>query len=388
MIMAVKTCAIVLGGYINGYSIIRELHEKGVGDIILIDTSRSLGSFSNKISEYYIMKKDPLSLLHCLDSLHQTYDWIIPFPTNDLFLEYLYKIHEEIRNFCFLPFNEKNLRQSMDKNRQYAFCEKSGVPYPKTLPLKESGDLKKLGSLRLPLIIKPIKREDLNVQVFRNLQIYSDKDLQVALTKLEAYLTNGISFLASEIVPGEGSNIFAYVTYRNRDGKILNEWTGRKLSQFPNEFGVFASASNKASDEILKQGRILVEGMDLMGIVEPEFKYDARDGRYKLMEINLRSMMWHRAGNLSGVNLQYTQYLDAIGKKPEMQVQEKKKDIHFVYFQHEFYNLITRKGYARTFRKNLFESDETHYAVFTWSDLLPAIVDILSIPKKFKEKNV
>ena len=63
------------------------------------------------------------------------------------------------------------------------------------------------------------------------------------------------------------------------------------------------------------QGRKLLNGMDIKGIAQPEFKYDFRDQKYKLMEINLRSMMWHRVGNLSGVNLQYSQYLDALGEK-------------------------------------------------------------------------
>jgi len=63
------------------------------------------------------------------------------------------------------------------------------------------------------------------------------------------------------------------------------------------------------------QGRTLLNGMDIKGIAQPEFKYDSRDKKYKLTEINLRSMMWHKMGNLSGVDLHYSQYLDALGKK-------------------------------------------------------------------------
>ena len=89
--------------------------------------------------------------------------------------------------------------------------------------------------------------------------------------------------------------------------------------------------------------------MDIKGIAEPEFKYNSRDKKYKLMEINLRSMMWHRVGNLSGVNLQYAQYLDALGKNVNPQIQVKNKDIHFIYLNHEIINLILRRKYLPIF---------------------------------------
>jgi len=383
-----KTCALVLGGYINGYSIIRELSEKGVEHIILFDSSRSLGSFSNKIRKFVLVKKDPANLLEALKELHKIYPYIVIFPTNDVYLEDLFQICEQINDFCFIPFNEKNLIRSLDKIYQYDFCDRLNIPYPKTIVLERADDLKNLDTLQLPIIVKPNRREDLKIKVFRNIQLYTKTELTEALPKLIDYLNNGLTFLVSEIIPGDGSNIFAYVGYRSRQRKILNEWTGRKLAQFPNNFGVFASASNKAPKEVLEQGRVLINGMDLLGIVEPEFKYDYRDKKYKLMEINLRSMMWHRVGNLSGVNIQYTQYLDAIGKESQKQLQNKEKDIHFVYFQHEFYNLITQKGYAKTFWNNIFKSDKTHFAVFNFSDLLPSIIDIFSVPRKMKERNV
>jgi D-aspartate ligase len=383
-----KSCALVLGGHINGYSIIRELNEKGVEDILLLDFSRSIGSFSNKIKKFLLVKKDAASLLDALDKLHSTYSLIVVYPTNDLYLEDLFKNYEFVKNFCFLPFNEKNLIQSMDKSFQYASCERLNIPYPKTIILERPGDLKNLDTVRFPIIIKPNRREDLKKTVFRNIQIYSTKDLAEKLPVLREHLNNGLSFLVSEIIPGDGSNIFSYVGYRSKEGNILNEWTGRKLAQFPNNFGVFSSASNQAPDEVFQLGRTLIEGMDLTGIVQPEFKYDCRDKKYKLMEINLRSMMWHRVGNISGVNIQYTQYLDATGKGSEKQIQNKSHDYHFVYFQHEFYNLMTRKNYGKTFIKNIFKSDKTFFAVFNCSDLKPALIDILRVPRKFKERNV
>ncbi len=34
-----KSCALILGGYVNGYSIMQELYENGVTDIVLFSTT-------------------------------------------------------------------------------------------------------------------------------------------------------------------------------------------------------------------------------------------------------------------------------------------------------------------------------------------------------------
>lgn len=372
----------ILGGYVNGYSIIRELYQKGVKDIVLFDTTRSLASYSNKIRRFFLIDSTLESLYDALIALNREYSKLIIFPTDDLQLEHLHKLYSRIEHFCFLPFNPKNIIESLDKYHQYSCCEQLGIPYPKTVQLNHPGDMDKISCIQFPILIKPTKRDDLKTDVFRNLQLDTRHDLEKNIELLNDYLNAGVSFIASEIILGDGSNIYAYVGYRNKFGRIVNEWTGKKLAQFPHDFGVFASASNQAPDIVRDQGRALLHGMDLMGIVEPEFKYDSRDGKYKLMEINLRSMMWHRVGNLSGVNIQYTQYLDAIGEEASLQHQYKKTDIHLVYFKHELYNLLTRSNYLHVFYNNIFKSNETHFAVFSADDIFPCMIDMKIVLRK------
>lgn len=379
--MKKKDCALVLGGYVNGYSIIKELYEKKIEEIVLFGYSRELASYSNKIKKFVLIDKTPDSLHREIAKLHQEYEKIIIFPTDDLQLENLHNIYPEIHSFCFLPFNPENLLICLDKYIQYSYCEKLGVPYPKTVLLQKKDDLENIKTIHFPVLLKPNKREDLRRKVFRNLKIDTPEDLEKVKKEIENYLDSGIKFLASEIIPGNGDCIYAYVGYRDQKGRTLNEWTGKKLSQYPDNFGVFSAASNEAPEEVLIQGRILLNGMNIKGIAQPEFKYDRRDKKYKLTEINLRSMMWHRVGNLSGVNLHYSQYLDALGKKVSPQVQVKNKNIHFLYMKHEIKNLIIQRKYLRTFLENIIESDETHFAVYDRKDIKPFLKDSADIAR-------
>ena len=66
------------------------------------------------------------------------------------------------------------------------------------------------------------------------------------------------------------------MSYRSKEGKILGEWTGKKLSQFPDDFGVFSSASNNCPEIVAKQGRKILEVMNLFGINQPDLN-DFRD---------------------------------------------------------------------------------------------------------------
>lgn len=65
-------CALVLGGYVNGYSIIQELYEKKVREIIRFAYSRELASYSNKINKFVLIDKTPESLHREIEKLHQS----------------------------------------------------------------------------------------------------------------------------------------------------------------------------------------------------------------------------------------------------------------------------------------------------------------------------
>lgn len=66
-------------------------------------------------------------------------------------------------------------------------------------------------------------------------------------------------------------------------------WVGRKLNQCPDDYGVMSSATAKFHSTVEEHGRALLEGLELRGICRPgDRNFDPRDGKFRLMEINLR----------------------------------------------------------------------------------------------------
>jgi predicted ATP-grasp superfamily ATP-dependent carboligase len=377
-----KIYSLILGGYVNGYSIVRELYDNGLRDIAVFSYGKSLSSYSNKINHYSSIEKTSKSLKNAIFELKKTCDYIVIFPTDDLQLENLHAIYDEIKEFCFVPLNRDNLLKSLDKYVQYSFCEEYSVPYPKTQNIESIQDINKIETMLFPILVKPNKRDDMTTDVFRSLFLETVDEYKNNIEKLEYFINKNITFLASEFVPGDDTNIFAYTAYRSYDGKILSEWIGKKLTQYPDNFGIFSSGSNESPQIVKEQGRKLLEVMNLIGIAEPEFKFDIRDGKYKLMEINLRSMMWHRVGNLSGINIQYSQYLNAIGEKVPVQTQNLTDIVHYVYMKHEILNLLTRKGYWKHFKYNVFKTRNIEFAIFDRKDLKPFLYDTKELLKE------
>lgn len=371
-----RNAAVILGGYVNAYSIISELYAEGIKEIVVISHKIDICSYSNKIKSFIKSPLNAKSLCKDLCLLNQKYSTLIIYPTQDLHLELLLEIKDEINTFCYTPFNSKNLLKCLDKTYQYEICEKIGVPYPKTVTLKDPKDYQYLCKLLFPIIIKPTTRLDKKVKIFRSLYIETEESWEKQKNKITTLFKQGASFMASEVIPGDGSNIHSYMGYRSKDGNILNEWIGKKITQFPDDFGVFSSATNRSSKIVLEQGRRLLNKLNLHGINQPEFKYDHRDKQYKLMEINLRSMMWNRVGYLSGVKLHLTQWQNALGESVVPYTQVHNPSFRFLYLKHELICLMFRKNYYKNYFKNHFRNAEDIYiAVYDRNDLKPFIFD-------------
>ena len=99
------------------------------------------------------------------------------------------------------------------------------------------------------------------------------------------------------------------------------------------------------------------------------------------MEINLRSMVWHRTGNLSGVKLQATQYKYATNNSVIRYVQDQSQHIHYVFMMHEISNLIARKGYWRHFKYNIWGSKKRFWAVYERADIKPFLYSLILLLK-------
>ena len=128
--------------------------------------------------------------------------------------------------------------------------------------------------------------------------------------------------MVQELVPGGDDALYSVGSYLARDGQPLGVFCGRKLRQTPPGIGTCRVGEAVWVQEIVDGARRLLRSFGYHGLSQVEFKRDARDGRFKLMEINPRLWQWHGLAVACGVDLPRIAYADLTGReRPESTLQ-------------------------------------------------------------------
>jgi predicted ATP-grasp superfamily ATP-dependent carboligase len=122
--------------------------------------------------------------------------------------------------------------------------------------------------------------------------------------------------MVQELVPGGDDTLYTVGSYLAQDGRALGVFCGRKLRQTPPGIGTCRVGEAVWVDEVVHAALRLLRAFGYFGLSQVEFKRDARDGRYRLMEINPRLWQWHGLAAACGVDLPSIAYADLVGDPP------------------------------------------------------------------------
>jgi D-aspartate ligase len=201
----------------------------------------------------------------------------------------------------------------MDKARFSDLAERLDLPVPRTQSLKSGDPASEKASLSLPVMVKPITRDN---DIWR--PIAGDKkalrvDTAEEFQRVRRHLgAAGIDALAQEVVPGPETRIESYHAYVDDTGAVAADFTGRKIRTLPPEYGHSTALTTTASHDVAALGREIVQRIGLRGLAKVDFKR-APDGQLRLLEINPRFTLWHHLAAVAGVNIPALVYADLAG---------------------------------------------------------------------------
>ncbi|MCB1092704.1 MAG: hypothetical protein KDL87_14305, partial [Verrucomicrobiae bacterium] len=192
------------------------------------------------------------------------------------------------------------------------------------------------------------------------------------LTDIEASADqHNVEYVLQEIIPGEDDQLYTLGTAISASGNVTAIFTGRKLRQMPPKFGICRAGESCDEPTIVDLGVRLLKRFDYFGVSQVEFKYDARDGKFKLMEINPRTWAWVAIAERVGVNLAFHYYLDAFGKEPPFASQRPGKTLWFGLYDDIRYSFRHRDHKPLSFLFNGY--DHIVESRFEWRDPSPAL---------------
>jgi predicted ATP-grasp superfamily ATP-dependent carboligase len=307
--------AIVLNPGTAGVGLI---HALSLGGIDIVTVGRAwpplLGRFSRFPMRHIPYDAQRESLADCLLRVAGDFDGRgVLFPAIDVDLESILLNQARLAERYHVPAAPHIGADIFAKNWQYDIARRVDVPIPASIKFI-AGEAPELTGLRLPYIIKPSSRtEAVGGRAFR-LKVVNDEGERDAFLAELARDYAGREFQLAENIPGDPSALVTVGAYADRTGRVLRTYTGRKRSQHPYTHGDASIAETFPLPEIVtRHASALLEAARFHGISQIEFKYDARDDQYKLLEINGRSWSWIKLPAFSGVNLPLIQYYDLTG---------------------------------------------------------------------------
>jgi D-aspartate ligase len=300
--------ALVLGGNLNGLTIARSLGRRGIPVWVASPPNVKLASFSRytqRTVDWPAGEFDAqAAFLLELAAKYALDQWVL-FPTSDESAALLAKFHAVLsRRFCVSAPTWDVLRWAYDKRLTYQLAAESDVDYPLTFYPATEADLK-TSQCEFPAILKPATHAIMNrFTSDKAWAVRSRAELLARYREAREMIPPDL-ILLQEMIPGGGESQFSYAALC-REGEPIVSLTARRTRQYPIDFG-YSSSFVETLDvpEIVEPSRRLLAAIHYTGLVEVEYKFDARCGRYKLLDINPRLWTWSPLGARAGLDFPY-----------------------------------------------------------------------------------
>jgi D-aspartate ligase len=280
----------------------------------------------------------------------------------------------------------------VDKGRMYRRLQELGwAGCPATwFPESPEGLERLRGDIAFPCIIKPTYstafRQRFGVKAMRF------ESFNPLCTSASEVFEAGIPFVVQEFIPGGEDLLVTYAAYSNDDGQVIASSTGRKIHQFPPDFGTCRLAESIDDPGLDRIGREFLHILRYRGISLTEFKR-TQDGSFKLIELNPRPGDWpERLAQVCGANLVLVAYKETLGERvtPHSISRFGRKWVNLpedLYYCVRGYRLL---GWPQSHRgllgwlKDLrgLSSD----AFFDWRDPIPAWIRLKGMCREFAKR--
>ena len=298
--------AIVLGSDYKALGIVRSLGRHGV-PVWVVRDDHALANLSRYTRRTFTWP-DPseaarVAFLADLGARHGLDGWAL-YPTDDESAALLARNRGALSRYRSTVTRWDILRWAYDKRLTYRLVAGLGVGHPRTHYPRDRQDVLAFAG-GYPAILKPAIRPELNRFTASKAWYAADGPTLVARYDDACTLLDPSLILIQELIPGGGDSQLSYAALC-RNGQPLASVVARRTRQWPMDFGrasTFVETVDEPEVEAIARRVLGVLRFD--GIVEIEFKRDARDGKLKLLDINPRAWGWHTLGGRAGVDFPY-----------------------------------------------------------------------------------
>ena len=276
---------------------------------------------------------------------------------------------------------------ALDKAALYRAAGAAGIPVLRSVDAEGIAEdaLGDAAGLGFPVIVKPRYAIPFQRAFSKKLVVaHSREDLRATLEECGRL---ALPVILQELLPASGS-VASYSAYVARDGSVAGELTSRRPGIHPPDFGTGFLEVSERIGPLFKYGRRLIEAAGFSGaLLNLDFKFDERDGRWKLLDMNARSWRQASLAAASGINVFEMLLRDCLGR-PARPAPDMRRGRRWLYAKDALYCRRAFGGRAAPAREFLrFLAGPRAFALFDLSDPRPFVVDIAPlVMRRFRRK--
>ncbi|MCF0150826.1 MAG: hypothetical protein HUJ80_05405 [Firmicutes bacterium] len=303
---------------INVYSMARAFHEAyGIKSLMVARARGAMTKDTNIIDYKEVPGLDETQVfLKTMDELYEEYGpagkgkTLILMGCADHYVRLIVENKEYLKNKGFvLPYSDKQVLDNITlKESFYELCDRYGLDYAKTFIYKPEMNFEFEIDFGYPVVLKASDSVKYHKNKFEGFhKAYFINSKQELVDTLKLIYANGYDdhMIIQDMVPGEDDAIYDLQMYIGSDHKIKLMNFGNVLLEehTPTAVGNNAATLTTYNEELMLKVGHMMEEIGYEGFADADIKYDHRDGKYKMFEINIRQGRSHYRVTGSGNNL-------------------------------------------------------------------------------------
>ena len=287
------TPVVVVNCQLAALAIMRTLGTEGV-PLYGVDADRNAPAMLSRYCRERVVlafrEESPEPYLHGLLALgRRLRQKAILIATSDETTQFVADHAEALREYFLFPENSPTLvRQLASKREMFQLASTLNVPTPKTVFPRGIDDVREYATAGpFPVMLKGIYGNRLQLRTQSKMAlVHSPAELLAQYQLMED--PDDPNLMLQEYIPGGDDQVYIFNGYFNRQSDCLVGFTGHKIRQFPVHVGCASLGENRWNETVARTTTEFMKAVGYQGILDIGYRLDARDGQYKVLDINPR----------------------------------------------------------------------------------------------------
>lgn len=375
---------IVLGGYVNALGVVRQVHQLGLAVSVVTTKSSNLACYSRYVNKHYYYTDAELEQILKRHANKNT----LLYPTGDEHIEFIDKNRDWVLEaYSVLIPSADVIRLFAEKINTYQFAERQAILHPKSYYFNSEGQIENASNIIFPVILKPSVMYEFKARFDKKAFVCrSEKELA---DYCQMIVSKGYSLqkmLMQEFLTGGPENLYSVGVFAI-NGEIKRCLQVNRLRQRPMLLGNSTTYCKSSEiQQLYDYAARIIRLSNYSGVAEIEFMF--HKGEYKFLEVNMRSWKWHSISDGYGFSFvgECINYLNGIQSVPL----QKAVNVVWVERLTDFMTSIPEILHGRMRLSDFLKSYhcKKQYAIWSWKDMLPAIVYPLQMAKNLLNKMI